>query len=175
MIDSTEYSVRIFSRIVYVMLGLGIITGDLSAQAAGDLVGLWRLVSCESRDGTRVVLHPFGERPVGQISYDAGGNMSTLLMKPARPLFASGDRRRGTSAEVRAAFEGFDAYFGTYSVDTVRGTVTHHVMGSAYPNWVGQDQLRYYKIDRTRLVLSTPPFQLGGRPLTTICEWERRS
>ena len=166
---------RVVLILAYVMLGVAGIASDVAAQTARDLVGLWRLISCESRDSARVVLYPFGERPLGQILYDARGNMSTLLVKPDRPQFASRDRRRGTDAEVRAAFQGFDAYFGTYSVDTAKGTVTHHVTGAAYPNWVGGDQLRYYKFEGTRLVLSTPPFQLGGRPLTTVCVWERRS
>jgi hypothetical protein len=160
-------------NVVCVVLGLAGFATALPAQIVGELVGRWRLVSCESRDSARVILYPFGEHPVGHISYDARGNMSTVLMKRDRPLFASEDRRRGTDAEVRAAFEGFDAYFGTYSVDTAKGTVTHHVTGAAYPNWVGRDQLRYYKLERTRLVLSTPPFQLGGRLLTTACAWER--
>ena len=164
---------RILSEVINVVLGLAGYASTLSAQTRGDLVGLWRLVSCESRDTVRVILRPFGEHPIGQILYDERGNMATVLMKRDRPLFASKDRRRGTDAEVRAAFEGFDSYFGTYSVDTVKRTVTHHVTGAAYPNWVGGDQLRYYKLERTRLVLSTPPFPLGGRLLTTACAWER--
>lgn len=164
---------RTLLNVVCVVLGLAGFASALSAQTVGELVGRWRLVSCESRDSARVILYPFGEHPVGQILYDARGNMWTVLMKPERPRFASEDRRRGTDAEVRAAFEGFDAYFGTYSVDTAKGTVTHHVTGAAYPNWVGGDQLRYYKLERTQLVLSTPPFQLGGQLLTTVCVWQR--
>ncbi len=161
------------TRLICVMLGLAGLSTTVAAQSRGDLVGLWRLTSCESSDSGRVVLRPFGEHPVGQIRYDAHGDMSTVLMKPGRPLFASGDRRGATDAELRAAFEGFDSYFRTYSLDTANGTVTHHVTGAAYPNWVGRNQLRYYRIEGTQLVLSTRPFQLGGRALTTVCVWER--
>ena len=99
--------------------------------------------------------------------------MSAMLMKPDRPLFASQDLCRGTDAEVRAAFDGFIAYFGTYTVDATKGIVTHHVRAASYPNWVGGDQVRYYKFDGTRLVLSTPPIQMGSRPLTTVLVWQR--
>ena len=99
--------------------------------------------------------------------------MSAMLRKPDRPPFASHDLRRGTDTEVRAAFDGFIAYFGTYTIDAVQGTITHHVRAASYPNWVGKDQVRYYKFDGTRLVLSTPPIQIGGRSLTTVLVWER--
>ena len=74
-----------------------------------------------------------------------------------RPIFASDDSGAGTDAEVRAAFEGHTSYFGTYTIDPSARTVTHHVRGASYPNWMGHDQIRYYRIDGSRLVLSSPP------------------
>jgi len=140
---------------------------------AAAFVGAWRLVSLESRDSTGAVELPLGQGVVGQLLYDAAGNMSAIIMKPERPPFASRDLRRGTDTEVRAAFEGFNAYFGTYTIDAAKGTVTHHVRAASYPNWVGEDQVRYYRFDGARLVLSTPPIQIGGRPLTSVLVWER--
>jgi hypothetical protein len=99
--------------------------------------------------------------------------MSAMIMKRDRGRFASRDFLHGTDVEVRAAFDGFIAYFGTYTVDAAAGTVTHHVLAASYPNWVGGDQVRYYKFAGPRLVLSTPPFQEGGRPVTTTAVWER--
>jgi lipocalin-like protein len=144
-----------------------------AAQAAAMLVGTWRLVSFESRDSAGAVQYPLGQGAIGQLSYDASGNMSAILMKPDRPPFASQDMRRGTDSEVRDAFEGFVAYFGTYTLDDAKRTVTHHVRGASYPNWVGGDQVRYYKMDGPRLVLTTPPIQVGGRPIQSVLVWER--
>jgi len=48
------------------------------------------------------------------------------------PKFASGDLRRGTSEEVKAALEGLDAYCGSYEVDEDKGTVTHYIGGSSF-------------------------------------------
>jgi lipocalin-like protein len=137
------------------------------------LVGTWRLASYESRGSAGAVLYPFGQGAIGQLTYDASGNMSAMLMKPNRPPFASQDMRRGTDSEVRDAFEGFIAYFGTYTVDPAKPTVTHHVRGASYPNWVGDDQVRYYEMDGPRLVLRTPPIQVGGRSLQSVLVWER--
>ena len=144
-----------------------------SGQSVANLVGTWRLVSYESRETAGAVQYPLGQGVIGQLWYDARGHMSAMLMKPDRPPFASQDLRRGTDAEIRAAFDGFIAYFGTYTVDPAKRTVTHHVRGASYPNWVGGDQVRYYKLEGARLVLSTPPIQIGGRPFETILVWER--
>lgn len=155
------------------LVAIGALATRPSRQAAANFVGAWRLVSYESRDSMGAVQYPWGKGAVGQLLYDARGNMSAMIMKPDRTPFASQDLRRGTDAEVRTAFEGFLAYFGTYTVDAVKGTVTHHVRGASYPNVVGGDQVRHYRFDGMQLVLSTPPIQIGGRPLTTVLVWER--
>jgi len=147
--------------------------GTAVGQSAPNLVGAWRLVSYESRDSAGGFQYPFGQGAVGQLLFDANGHMSAMLMKPDRPPFASHALHRGTDAEVRAAFDGFIAYFGTYTIDPAKGTVTLHVGAASYPNWVGGDQPRYYKLDGARLVLTTPPVQIGGRSLVTTLLWER--
>jgi hypothetical protein len=86
--------------------------GTAVGQSAPNFVGAWRLVSYESRDSAGGVQYPLGQGAVGQLLFDANGHMSAMLMKPDRPLFASHDLHRGTDAEVRAAFDGFIAYFG---------------------------------------------------------------
>jgi hypothetical protein len=145
----------------------------MHAQSSAAFAGAWRLVSYESHDSAGHTEYPWGRNAVGRLSYDALGHMSALMMKPGRPPFASQDLRRGTDVEVRAAFDGFIAYWGTYTVDSTKHTVAHHVQGASYPNWVGGDQLRYYKFDASRLVLSTPPIQIDGRPLISVLVWER--
>jgi hypothetical protein len=69
----------------------------------------------------------------------------------SRVIRLRGESARGTDAEVRTAFEGYTSYFGTYTIDTKKQTVTHHVRGASYPNWVATDQLRQYKFDGMRV------------------------
>jgi Lipocalin-like domain len=143
--------------------------------SAPSLVGTWRLVSYEARDSKSVLHYPLGKRVSGLLVYDAGGNMSVHVMRNDRPLFATNDAARGTDSEVRTAFEGHDSYFGTYTIDQIRQTVTHHVCGASYPNWIGSDQLRHFKFDGSRLLLSTPPIEFGGQSLVYALIWERIS
>jgi hypothetical protein len=109
----------------------------------------------------------------GLLVYDAGGNMSAHVIKKNRPFFAANDPDRGTDAEVRAAFEGYAAYFGTYTIDPATQTVTHHVCGAWYPNWIGHDQVRHFKFDGNRLLLSTRSLISGSESLEYVLTWER--
>jgi hypothetical protein len=83
-------------------------------------------------------------------------------MDPGRPRFASGDMMNSTPEELEAAFEKFDAYCGTYTLDEQNSTVTHHVQGAKFPNWVGTDQVRYYEISGDTLRISAPPILAHG-------------
>ena len=94
-------------------------------------------------------------------------------MNPERPLFASGDLTRGSDTEVRAALAGYIAYYGTYTVDWPRGVITHHVQGALFPNWIGGDQVRTFRLDGDRLTITTPPIRMGGEDSTTVLVWER--
>jgi hypothetical protein len=145
----------------------------LKTQPEPTLVGTWQLVSYEARNSNGKVSYPLGERVSGQLIYDDRGNMSAHVMRNDRPAFTAQDPFKGTDVEVRAAFEGHASYFGTYTIDLGNKTVSHHVKGASYPNWVGNDQLRYYKFDRDRLVLSTPPLVLGGQSFEYVLIWER--
>ena len=138
-----------------------------------NLVGTWRLASYEARALSGETRYPLGHNVVGQLFYDAAGNMSAHVMRVDRPTFASNDLGSGTDAEVRAAFEEHVSYFGTYTVDPSARTVLHRVRGASYPNWIGHDQIRYYRIDGPRLVLSSPPILDRGESLEYILTWEQ--
>ena len=99
------------------------------SQSGPSLLGSWRLVSYEARDSEGRVHYPLGENVSGLLVYDGGSNMSAHVMRNDRPLFAAKDPARGTAAELRAAFEDYGSYFGTYTIDQTRQTVTHQVRG----------------------------------------------
>jgi hypothetical protein len=136
-------------------------------------IGTWKLVSSEFRTSDGQVSYPLGQGAVGILMYDSGGRMAAQLMRSDRPPFASGDMRRGTPEEIRAAADGYVAYFGRYDVDDNKATVVHHVEGSLFPNWVGQDQVRFFEFSAGRLTLKTLPFLSGGQEITGILVWER--
>jgi hypothetical protein len=137
------------------------------------LVGTWKLVSWESADSNGEVTRPLGDHPVGFLMYGADGRMCIEMMNPNRPKFASGDPLNGTIDEVRGAFETFNGYCASYSLDEQRSTVTHRIDVSPFPNFVGTDQVRFLTLSVDRLTLRTPPRLLGGRTGTSALVWER--
>jgi hypothetical protein len=125
------------------------------------LVGAWKFLSMTAKKPNGEVIHPYGENLYGMLIYTASGHMSFLGMRRDRPQFASDDPFEGTPEEIQKAFEGFDAYCGTYEVDAEKGTVIHHVEGSRLPGWVGMDQVRYFRFSDDRLIL-TASFPVKG-------------
>lgn len=100
----------------------------LAAQPVGERFrGAWTLVSYEQRKPGAAVTYPMGKDALGRLAYDADGRMAAQLTRRDRPKFSAGSRSAGTIEEVRAAFEGFLAYYGPYTIDEKQHTVTHHV------------------------------------------------
>jgi hypothetical protein len=138
-----------------------------------DFPGVWQLVSFESRDESGASVRPMGSAATGLLIYGVAGDMSVQLMRPDRGRFAGEDWGDGSDAEIRAAFTGYLAYFGRYAVDPERSTVSHFVEGSLFPNWIGTEQVRHYRLDGDHLTLTAPPIVRGGRRLGSVLVWER--
>jgi hypothetical protein len=136
---------------------------------ARQLIGVWRLVSFETRGPSDTVRQPFGPDAAGILIYTESGHMSGQLMRRGRPVFFSSTITGGSDVEISTAARGYVAYAGTYSVDEDESVVIHHVTLSLFPNLVGSDQRRLVTFDGEHLLLATPPE--NGR--TMILRWER--
>ena len=138
-----------------------------------DLAGVWNLVANEFHwsDGESADL--YGADAGGMLIYGRQGQMSVQIMRAGRPAFALGDFRHSSASEVTAAFEGYLAYFGSYTVDEAARTVTHAMDGSLFPNWVGQTLTRMVELSGNRLTLRTPPMATMGRTVSGTLVWER--
>jgi hypothetical protein len=140
------------------------------------LVGTWKLVSIDERDasGRQVVPLDYGPEPIGLLMYDATGHMSAQAMRRGRArLPATDDVHQATPEQAKAAFVGYNAYFGTYTVDERQSLVVHHVEGSMIPNWEGSAQRRRYTIVGDKLILEPPEFQAAGQQRSRRLTWQR--
>ena len=135
------------------------------------LLGTWRLVELASRGADGDVDYLLGPDAVGYITYTADGRMSVSIMSAGRARFASEDIAGGTTAEKATIADTYLSYCGPYEI---RGnTVVHHVEISAYPNWIGADQVRTFALEGNRLSLTTPPLLRNGVMRTSHLSWER--
>jgi hypothetical protein len=123
-------------------------------MSKSELIGTWKFLSMVLKADTGKTVYPYGEHLFGILIYTSDGYMSALLMDPDRKKFASDDLKSGTTDEIKQAYEKFDAYCGTYTIDEEKGTVTHHVEGAKFPNWVGTDQLRLFELKSDRLYIT---------------------
>ena len=108
--------------------------------------GTWSLVSWKATPPDGKTIHPFGEDAQGRIMYDSKGYMAAHLMRRHRTSFASHNPLDSTVDECYAAYREYFSYYGSYTVQQSKGTVAHHVEGSSFPNWVGRDQVRSFRI-----------------------------
>ena len=137
-------------RMIFAVLATGLCLSNAGAQPTktlkDQLVGTWELVIAEitAADGKKTL--PFGPSPKGQIVFTADGHFSQVHVSSGLPRIAGNNRLNGTDADNRAIVQGTLSFFGTYSVDEEKKTVTFNIAASPYPNAEGTSQTR--TIDR---------------------------
>ena len=135
------------------------------------LVGTWRIASFSVMSlETNEVSRPFGENPSGYLQYSPGGHIVVFLsageMPKVSPPFSDADR-----AAMHSKI--FGAYAGTYTVDGNK--VTHHIVASYRPDWVGADQVRFVELSGDKLTIKTAPLvgPTTGQQVVSTLTFER--
>jgi hypothetical protein len=123
-------------------------------QVRTELLGAWRLITCEVVDADGTMSYPMGDNVAGQLMYDDSGRVSAQLVRADQSPFASEDWRQATPDEMTAAWPNYFGYYGTFTVDADAGTVTHHIDFGWFPNLTGTEQVRNYRFDNNQLVLN---------------------
>ena len=118
-------------------------------------IGTWYLVEWTAGLKNGETIFPFGEDAKGRITYDENGNMAVQIMKNNIPEFQSDDPLQAQPDEMTHAYSGFFSYCGHYEINPDLRQVIHQIEISSFPNWVGQNQIRYYEFKDNDLILST--------------------
>ena len=129
-----------------------------AAAAAKALTGTWELVRYENTAPDGTVTMPFGAHPKGYFTYDPTGHLSIHIMRtpPVAP-FAAGNDLKGTDAEVRAAYDAYAAYFGTWRISPDGTAVIHVVEGALRPSYTGTEQFRPFTLKGDTLIVRPSP------------------
>ncbi len=150
-------------------------TERLKANYKDGFVGTWELESAEFRSNDGGIVYPFGKDAIGMLMYDATNNMSVQITRVGQKKFEIDSQFDGTPLEMKTAFEGYLAYFGTYEVKDDVNVIIHHIKGSLFPNWTGRDQERYFELSKGRLILKTPLMSLNNKKQTGLLIWKRKT
>jgi len=144
------------------------------SRSGGELLGTWRLISRVARleDGT-AVQESLGTTPKGYLMYDSSGHMAVQLSRPDRPTAIdcsiSGSAPSDNSPQL---LNGYEAYFGTYTIDETNHTVTHHVEGALASADVGRNFIRQFQVSGDKLTIVVRTSSPKGRQIRTLT-WER--
>jgi hypothetical protein len=148
-----------------------------STIVADRFVGAWRLVTVETLRANGEVIYPFyGKHPEGLLIYDRSGWMSVQIVsdpKPAVPRESSRESFMAAPASEKVvAINGYYAYYGTWTVDAAKSTITHHIQESLYPGERGESGERRFSFEGNRVTLLAKAHEMGEDHQRRLV-WER--
>ena len=142
-----------------------------AVAAENPILGTWKLRSLvyeAAATGQRS--SPFGDHPEGYLSYSPDGRMYAIGVAEDRPK----PRDLVPTDEEKVKLQGtMFGYAGTYTVDGEK--VVHHVDISWNQSWTGTDLVRFYKLDRNTLTITTARARsaIDGEEGEFILVWDK--
>ena len=156
--------------------------GQTVSSGGHPLHGVWELVSLEDHQPDGKIVYWLGRAITGTITYTPGGRMFVQFLGDPHPRFAAGNvfspsgialLPAAANDEVRKAYGGYYAYFGTFHIDERKRVVTHHVASSLRPQEIGLNYERPYELTGDRLVLRYPVPNDSVGTNTRVVVWRR--
>jgi hypothetical protein len=148
---------------------------DVKASPLSEtLIGTWELLSREDHtsSGERRIDASLGESPVALLIYDRSGHFAAQFMKRDRNSASDADPPSATPNNSQAR-GGYDAYFGTYTVDDARGEVTQCLIGALSAENVGQVLTRVMTVVGDELTIRLETATPDREPVTRTLRWKR--
>jgi hypothetical protein len=144
------------------------------------LIGSWNLVSrvTTAADGKILTDSGLSAIPKGILIYDRAGHVAAQLSRPGRTVEMLADdcreaqKVKGTDDTAQTIL-GYDAYFGTYTVDEKAGIVTHHLESALFPGDIGKSIVRRFAISQDMLTIKFDTTLRDGTPVTRKLVWSR--
>ncbi|HEY1385643.1 MAG TPA: lipocalin-like domain-containing protein [Dongiaceae bacterium] len=143
------------------------------ARLSETLPGTWQLLSRIdlTASGARRPEPSLGEDPDALLIYDRGGNFAAQFMR-RDPSVDVPDGPSGARNNSRAQ-GGYDAYFGTYTIDDENGTVTQRLTGALSRENVGLVLTRAMAVRGDTLIITLDTNAADGTPVTRSLTWRR--
>ncbi|HEY2397148.1 MAG TPA: lipocalin-like domain-containing protein [Rudaea sp.] len=137
------------------------------------VVGTWQLRSRVDMTsaGERCPEPTLGEDPIALVFFDRAGNFAAQFMRrdgsTAMPIATA------SGTNNTRAVGGYDAYFGTYTVDEQSSVVTTTLTGAIAREHVGAVLTRAMRVDGDILTITLDTSTPDGRPVTRTLTWSR--
>ena len=150
------------------------ISSSVRASAlSATLPGTWQLQSRVdiTASGERRPEPSLGEDPVALLIYDRSGHFAAQFMRRDRSAVIP-DGPGGAKNNSRAR-GGYDAYFGTYTIDDERATVTQTLLAALSAENVGHVLTRAMEVRDDTLVIRLETTAADGTEVTRTLTWQR--
>ena len=133
-------------------------TGNLAVT----ILGIWKLKSRVDVDAAgQVHIDPFLGRDPLRILCFGPTHFAARFMKRDRSQQENVPLRVQTKNNT-VAVNGYDAYFGTYTVDEIGGTLTTYLEGSISPENIGATYVRNVRVVHNELIIQLDTTALDG-------------
>ena len=144
-----------------------------AANLATAILGVWKLKSREDVDATgQIHLDPFlGPNPLGIVCFAAGLFAAQFMNRDRSPQVDQ--TQRAPTKNNTAGVNGYDAYFGTYSIDQTAGTLTTHLEGSISPDNIGSTFVRDARVVGKELIIQLQTTAVDGTAITRTNTFSR--
>lgn len=146
---------------------------DSAPPLSDALPGTWELLSRidVTAKGEEREEASLGSDPLALLFYDRAGHFAAQFMKRDRSGSTASELGPAGSNNSRA-IGGYDAYFGTYSVDDGANRVAQRLIGSLAVETVGLEIARQMTVSGDRLVIELDT-TVNGEPVTRTLTWRR--
>ena len=145
------------------------------APSAHDFLGTWWLLSRidKAKDGASRAEPTLGQDALGILTY-ANGKFAAQFMKRDRSEVVNIENAKG-GLNNTGAIDGYDAYFGSYSVNEASGAVMHRLEGALTAENVGMEVSRRLEVNGNKLTIQVETTTMDGEPVVRTLTWKRIS
>jgi hypothetical protein len=144
-----------------------------SAALASAILGFWQLVSREDFDaaGDRNIDPVLGADPLGVLCF-APGRFAAQFSRRDR-AGAALQKAAAPGANNSVAVNGYDAYFGTHTLNEIDGLLTVTLEAALSPAGVGQSYTRRIRVAAGVLFIQLDTSAADGTPTTRTLRFVR--
>jgi len=151
-----------------------------SSSVQEKLIGSWSLASRVSTgpDGKVIPDTGLASTPAGILIYDRSGHVAAQLSRKNRTMGIF-SQECGEAAQIKGTSDtaqtvlGYDAYFGTYTIDEATSTVTHHLDFAIFPGDIGKDIKRSFTLNGDTLTIKFNTTTKDRVHVTRTLVWKR--
>ena len=132
-----------------------------------ELLGTWKLISCEAISTTNEVERVFGDTPYGRIQYEEPNRMAVIISESEQTSRSPITYQNPDEDIV------FLSYSGTFEVTPEESKVVHTIQTTNIINWEGTEQERYFSIEGDLLTIRTAPYMRLEKEWVSTLKWRK--